>query len=112
MHMHLQLNLPLQQVSEMQQSKGYKWQQFAVVRGLGYVANFHWMFTCRLHRMPPARSFVTESQQLCAHILGLLQVMFAGWQLLHQTAPLGLPQRVVGLHTGMPLCQRADCLPA
>ena len=57
----------------------------------------------QIHSMPPARSFVTESQQLCAHILGLLQVIYADWQLLHQTASLGLPQRVVGLHTGMPV---------
>ena len=76
-----------------------------------------WLISLDVHagiqvhsRMPPARSFVTESQQLCAHILGLLQVTYAGWQLLHQTTPLGLPQRVVGLHTGMPLCYWADRL--
>ena len=70
------------------------------------------MQASELHRMPAARSFVTESQQLCAHILGLLQVTFAGWQLLHQTAPLGPPQRVVGLHTDMPLCCLAVRQPA
>ena len=109
--MHLQLHVPPQQGSEMQKAARAavcSHERFGVYVAHTLSLDVH--ADIQLHRMLPARSFVTESQQLCAHILGLLQVIYAGWQLLHQTAPLSLPQRVVGLHTGMPLCCWADCL--